>query len=279
MTVTERWVQTRESPRIRVRCVIHEGPPEPAHTVVMVPGWLSSAEEKQTVAVELARHARVIVLEARGHGGSDRPRVPGAYSIEAFARELGVVIEAFGLRAGAYSVFAFCLATGWTRALFNDGFEPRPAGLVLATPAGRYRGAALLHATARAVPDSVLAGVQRIATRAWIALVPGERATIEQTDRRVREQDGWVQRRIAAYCSARMPYIPTPSLPQLWLVNEGDPFVEAPPMTDAVELWTIRSSHLWIDGREREVADRVAEFLTRQGARIESSPAAVGQTP
>ena len=75
----------------RLKCIV-EGDGDP---VVMLPGWSQSAAEfKHQIPALAARH-RVIALDHRGHGASDKP--DHGYRIAHLARDLSEVLTAMDL--------------------------------------------------------------------------------------------------------------------------------------------------------------------------------------
>lgn len=67
------------------------------HAVMLLHGYAETKAVWEGVAPDLAREHRVIALDQRGHGGSDRPRDMD-YSRATQVEDLEAVIGAFGLR-------------------------------------------------------------------------------------------------------------------------------------------------------------------------------------
>ena len=65
------------------------------HPLIMIPGWSQSAAEFGRNISALAKNRRVIALDMRGHGESDKPA--GGYRIQRLAKDLDEVIAALGL--------------------------------------------------------------------------------------------------------------------------------------------------------------------------------------
>jgi non-heme chloroperoxidase len=63
--------------------------------LVMIPGWSQSAAEFGRNIEALAAHRRVIALDMRGHGESDKP--PGGYRIQRLAKDLSEALVALKL--------------------------------------------------------------------------------------------------------------------------------------------------------------------------------------
>jgi pimeloyl-ACP methyl ester carboxylesterase/UDP:flavonoid glycosyltransferase YjiC (YdhE family) len=79
----------------------------------------------------LARHFRVVTVDARGNGRSDRPTDPGAYADEVCARDAAAVLDATGTRAA----FLVALCSGIKWSLLLAAAQPdRVRGLVAIAP-------------------------------------------------------------------------------------------------------------------------------------------------
>ncbi|MBD5604373.1 MAG: alpha/beta fold hydrolase [Candidatus Eremiobacteraeota bacterium] len=104
--------------------------------VVLIHGLLLSMDSWDAQAAALARRARVVRIDLRGHGASDAP--PGPYLVESLAGDVADVLDALGIERaaiaghslGGYVTFAFyrmfaerCTALGLvcTRAAADDG--------------------------------------------------------------------------------------------------------------------------------------------------------------
>lgn len=73
--------------------VIESGPPEAEVTAVLLHGWTLSSELWDAVAEDLATSMRVLRVDHRGHGSSERG--PEAHlTIDQLGRDLGTVIDA-----------------------------------------------------------------------------------------------------------------------------------------------------------------------------------------
>lgn len=65
--------------------------------LIMIPGWSQSAAEFGRNIEELSNGRRVIALDMRGHGESDKPE--GGYRVQRLAKDLDEVIDALGLKS------------------------------------------------------------------------------------------------------------------------------------------------------------------------------------
>ena len=61
------------------------------HPLIMIPGWSQSAAEWQENAEALTEKRRVIALDMRGHGESDKPK--DGYRVFRFAKDLSEVLD------------------------------------------------------------------------------------------------------------------------------------------------------------------------------------------
>jgi N-formylmaleamate deformylase len=66
-----------------------------AAPIVIAPGITSPAATWEFISLELARDHRVVVLDIRGRGLSDKP--PSGFELSDYARDLAAVIDALGL--------------------------------------------------------------------------------------------------------------------------------------------------------------------------------------
>jgi N-formylmaleamate deformylase len=73
---------------------------EPGPAVVVVPGITSPAITWEFVSLELARDRRVVTMDVRGRGLSDRAPV-GAYRLSDYADDVAGLVEALGLERPA----------------------------------------------------------------------------------------------------------------------------------------------------------------------------------
>jgi pimeloyl-ACP methyl ester carboxylesterase/predicted glycosyltransferase len=83
-----------QNDRVKIWYEIH-GKGEP--TLVLVPGFqiVHSETFKRTYVPHLSRHMRVVTLDLRGNGKSDKP--DAGYDIETYAEDIHAVVEAAGL--------------------------------------------------------------------------------------------------------------------------------------------------------------------------------------
>jgi pimeloyl-ACP methyl ester carboxylesterase len=77
---------------------IAERGPRGARTVVMLPGWGASLYTfRHAFEFLTARGLRVVAVDLRGHGLSDKPTSPGAYALHAYIADLDALLDALDL--------------------------------------------------------------------------------------------------------------------------------------------------------------------------------------
>lgn len=92
--VAERYVVLPSGVRVRVV----ESEKREGKTVVMLPGWGCSAYAfRKNIRALAERGARVIAVELKGQGGSDKPLGEGEYTVEALTRHTVQVLDTLGL--------------------------------------------------------------------------------------------------------------------------------------------------------------------------------------
>jgi pimeloyl-ACP methyl ester carboxylesterase len=99
---------------VKIACTVSGVGP----TVLMTHGFAASSHMFTTNAEELARDHRVITWDLRGHGASDAPEDPAAYSIDASVTDIAALLDHVGTDAavlvghslGGYLSLAFRLA-------------------------------------------------------------------------------------------------------------------------------------------------------------------------
>ena len=140
---------------------LREAGPEGAPRVLLLHGWaFDSLTAWHRLIPLLAGEARVLAVDLRGHGKSDRIR--GRFSVEDLADDVAAVLDALG--PGRYTVVGYSLGGLVAQALARR-HPARVERLVLAATATRLRrgpGAA----------TAVLLVVQRALARLGVNLVP-----------------------------------------------------------------------------------------------------------
>ncbi|HEU4586016.1 MAG TPA: alpha/beta fold hydrolase [Gemmatimonadaceae bacterium] len=146
---------------IRVRVV--ESGPEEGEPVVMLPGWGCSAYAFRKNVGELGeRGARVIAVEMKGQGWSDKPLGEGEYSVEALTAN---VIEVLDVLEVATATLVGLSLGGLVATRVALRTPERVRRLALLDPVGF--GRVRLVGLARLFPANVGGVLPRIAARRW----------------------------------------------------------------------------------------------------------------
>jgi pimeloyl-ACP methyl ester carboxylesterase len=101
-------------------------------TVVLLPTWtITHAMHWKAQIPVLARHYRVITMDGRGNGRSDRPADPGAYTHRAYADDVLAVLDEVG---AGQAIIAGVSDGGALAAYLAANHPDRVLGAVMITP-------------------------------------------------------------------------------------------------------------------------------------------------
>lgn len=162
--ITARFVELASGIRVRVA----EAGDASARPIVFVPGWGCTAWIFHDTLTPLAAAGfRVIAVELKGHGLSDKPTAPGEYTVASMKTHLLDILDALDLdRPGivGHSMGAAIAAHAIAVA------PERVSGLVLASPVGfaGVKGMSLFRAL---TPRFVVSFLPFIATRSLIRVM------------------------------------------------------------------------------------------------------------
>lgn len=117
-------IVAKDGCRIEVRELRTAGAGAPV--VVLVHALAMHGGMWRRVADEMRATARVLAIDCRGHGDSDKPA--GPYTTDLFAQDLRDVADAFGL--GAFTLGG-CSMGGTVAQAFAGRYPPRVSGLLL----------------------------------------------------------------------------------------------------------------------------------------------------
>lgn len=92
-----------------------QGPP-----LVLMHGWAGSSKDWELFgyAEALKQTYRLIMIDARGHGESDKPHEEDAYDLETQAGDIVAVLDALGIEKAHYFGFSMGATIGWALATF-----------------------------------------------------------------------------------------------------------------------------------------------------------------
>lgn len=174
------------------------------------------------VRVLAATGRRVVSIDARGHGESDKPHDPKAYGGNAMVRDVQALLDHLGI--DAVDVVGYSMGSFVSAALVPD--EPRARSLVLggvgaALTAGRPRGLSALADALEADDPSTITDATARGFRLFADSTGADRLALAALQRAERAHD-----------SSRLADI---DVPTLVLVGDADVLVGPPqPLADAI---------------------------------------------
>lgn len=130
----------------------------------MLHGWGASLYMYRHAFARLPRFGvRVIAVDLRGHGLSDKPRAPGSYSLDAYRRDLSALLEALGI--GRCALVGQSMGGGLALR-HAQGASHQISKVVLINPTGLVAVRAL--PLLRVPPAWLLDGLGRRAVPRWL---------------------------------------------------------------------------------------------------------------
>ncbi len=146
---------------IRVR-VVESGPAE-GEVVIMLPGWGCSAYAfRKNIGALGERGARVVAVEMKGQGASDKPLGKGEYTVESLTEHVIEVLDALGVESA--TLVGLSLG-GLIAARVALEAPERVTRLALFDPVGF--GRVRLVGLARLFPAGLGAALPAVAARRW----------------------------------------------------------------------------------------------------------------
>jgi pimeloyl-ACP methyl ester carboxylesterase len=157
------------------------GAPDSTDAIVLVHGITSSSLSWVRVAPALAEGRRVVAMDLKGHGDSERP--PSGYRLADQAREVGGLCEALGLTQ------PIVIGHSWGGAI----------ALILATSSGRVRRLVLEDP---AIGQRVASPAERAQRRDGYAATVGLSPEAAETQVRANVAPGWTEADVAGKIDA-----------------------------------------------------------------------------
>ncbi len=272
----EFYIDLKSDPDISLRVASFKNKPgsSDAKTIVIIPGYFGSIEERSILAAHLVEYFNVIIYEPRGFGKSTKKRTKWIYRIRDYAAELREVIEELALKDGEFLLFGSSLSVSFIHyyAAFLEGEKPAPAALVFVSPAPKYRGAAILRAI-RFTPYWLQTVITKIIF-SFLRLTRNseEAGNLTYAETRFRELDPWVQFRIAvesvgyANFTGEEDKITYPVCVFTALQDDFTSPEDAARYAQGEKSSLVlveAKAHKFINGREEFIADNINDFLYR----------------
>ncbi|MBN1534094.1 MAG: alpha/beta fold hydrolase [Spirochaetes bacterium] len=242
-------------------------------TIVIIPGFFGSIEERTTLAEGLAENYNVIVYEPRGYGESSKKRQKGMYTVDSYAREMREVLRMLHLRDHGFVLFgsSLAIATLHQYSAYIDGEKPEPAAMIFVSPAPRYKQAGILRFLGW-IPGWMITFVRKaVFLFLWLTRNREERKNLTYAQNRFVALDPWVQFRIAVESVARIDFnggerdIP---VPLCVFIAEKDDFTDPEHSRkyihhpDSEMILVKADAHKFIQGKEDILVAHINRFLS-----------------
>ncbi len=243
-------------------------------TIVIIPGFFGTIEERYPLAQAFSKYYNVILYEPRGYGKSSKLHVKGIYDISSYANEMREIFQVLNLQSQQFTIFGSSLAVSMIHqySVFLEGEKPEPAALLLASPAPKYREAGIFKRIGW-FPDWLFSLFQKIVFL-WLKITRNkkERNDVKNAEKRFYDNDPWVQRRIAIESLGAVDFrgqegtIPYP-LYIMSSINDDftDPkdakrYLVGNPLSEH-KLFE-HDSHKFIEGKEEALVEHINSFLS-----------------
>jgi pimeloyl-ACP methyl ester carboxylesterase len=272
--VEERFVTLESDPDIMLRTAQFraDNRSNNGKTIVIIPGYFCTVEEREVLARELSSRYNVLVFEPRGYGKSSKKRKKGIYGIDSYAREMRELFQILKLRNNEFAIFGSSLAVSAMHqyTAYMDGIKPEPAAMIMTSPAPKYREAGIFKLLSW-MPNIIIAFFQRIVfLYLRITRSKEEWKNLDYAERRFKELDPWIQRRIAIETVGRIDFRDGEkdiSIPICVFTAGKDDFTDPKDAKKYVhhpksELITVDiDAHRFIEGNETLIAKHIISFL------------------
>jgi len=154
--LNEQWIVVAEEPEVRL-WTVEAGPQNAERTILFVHGFGGWAAQWEPQLRCFAKDARVIALDLRGHGNSDKPR--SEYSIAEILSDLEAVIRALKVK-GAFTLVGHSFGAAIV-AQYAAEHPHEIENLILINPSSAYALSPLIS-WVFSVPDWLFDGVMSI---------------------------------------------------------------------------------------------------------------------
>ncbi|MHA1686491.1 MAG: alpha/beta fold hydrolase [Candidatus Heimdallarchaeaceae archaeon] len=275
--MTEKFLQVSDTPfiQLRHRFLTTKNPENKHRTIIIIPGWLGTIEERLPLAESFLRFANVIIYEPRGYGKSSAPHKRKIWKLEYFAQDLAKIIEYYRLKEGEFYIWGSCVGAAIAFQYYLSKLGPKPKALLLASPQDKFKTKWWFNLFKWA-PYFLLVAIEKIVVfflELYLKMKnPEEVKNVKYAVRRFTEADLYVQLRILIELiheydirdqkeNLDLPILVF-SAQQDWftLPENAKQFVTFHPQSMLIELG---NSHRIIDGNEMEIGNYIATFIEK----------------
>ena len=132
----EKYLIVSEEPLIQLRHAFFEtsNVKYQDRIIVMIPGWLSSIEERMTIIESLRSISNIIIYEPRGFGKSTAPEKKGFYGIDDCTSDFVKIIELYNLQDREFFVWGSSYGSAIALQYSVKSLGPQPSAFILCSP-------------------------------------------------------------------------------------------------------------------------------------------------
>ncbi len=273
------YIQTKDDPKIEVRVAKFYTKNEKykSRHIIIIPGWLSTIDEFNKLAINLSNYGNIYFYEPRGFGKSKTPHKKGFFTPDAYNEELGNIIKSLKLNEKEFILFGSCSGASqvFNYYINSDGLKPDLIAAI--SPQDKYKTPFWLPALGR-LPSFIMGFFQKMIIFFLNLMLkfkkPEETQNVRWAAKQLKENDAWCLRRfvfefvINYSVQGRLNEI---EIPMLMFVGEDDYFVD--PETSKKFLNNENSKivefkanfHRIQMGNEEIMAKKFNEFLQELG--------------
>lgn len=273
------YIQTKDDPKIEVRVAKFYTKNEKYESrhIIIIPGWLSTIDEFNKLAINLSNYGNIYIYEPRGFGKSKTPHKKGFFTPDAFNEELGTIINALNLNKKELILFGSCSGASqvFNYYINSDGLKPDLIAAI--SPQEKYKTPFWLPALGL-LPSFIMSFFQKMIIFFLNLMLkfkkPEETQNVRWAAKQLKENDAWCLRRyvfefvINYSVQGRLNEI---DIPMLMFVGEEDYFVDPETSKKFLNNKNSKIVELKADfhriqmGNEEIMAEKFNKFLQELG--------------
>ncbi len=273
------FIQTKDDPIIEVRVArfYTQNEKYKSRHVIIIPGWLSTIDEFNKLAINLSNYGNIYLYEPRGFGKSKTPHKKGFFTPDAYNEELRNIIQALKLNEKEFILFGSCSGASqvFNYYINEDGLKPDLIAAI--SPQDKYKTPFWLPALGL-LPSFIMAFFQKMIIFFMNLMLkfkkPEETQNVRWAAKQLKENDAWCLRRyvfefvINYSVQGRLNEI---EIPMLMFVGEEDYFVDPETSKKFLNNKNSKIVELKADlhriqmGNEEIMAEKFNEFLQELG--------------
>ena len=228
------YIQTKDDPKIEVRVAKFYTKNEKykSRHIIIIPGWLSTIDEFNKLAINLSNYGNIYFYEPRGFGKSKTPHKKGFFTPDEYNEELGNIIKSLKLNEKEFILFGSCSGASqvFNYYINSDGLKPDLIAAI--SPQEKYKTPFWLPVLGW-LPSFIMGFFQKMIIFFLNLMLkfkkPEETQNVRWAAKQLKENDAWCLRRfvfefvINYSVQGRLNEI---EIPMLMFVGEEDYFVD-----------------------------------------------------